>query len=149
MKVYNSVIIDITTGSVIQADSFDYDGEVAECKGGEAAKPYESVAGKIVGGKKIRGPLENALLGNIIKNPFLNQASDEYKQAEGDIRGGYGARGLEGSGIAVKGEQQALQKIVNQAEAQRAGQLNQLLGTAGGAPNLSAPTQGSGFMGMK
>lgn len=149
MKLHKKVIIEIESGEVIADDVIEYGGPVAECKGGEAAKPYESTAGKIVGGKKIRGPLETALLGNIIKNPFTDYDSQQYKQAVADISGGYGARGLEGSGIAIKGEQNALQKIVSQTEAQRAGQLNQLLGTASGAPNLSAPTQGSGFMGMK
>jgi len=146
-KVYSKIVVDITTGDVIEAVPFDYDGEIAFCKGGEAAKPYDSVAAQIV--KGMRGPLSGAIKQDIITNPFMDYGSQQYKQAVGDIRGGYGARGLEGSGIAVKGEQDALQKIASQVQAQRAGQLTGVLQTASGAPTVSAPTQGSGFMGMK
>jgi hypothetical protein len=147
MKLHNRIVIDIESGNVIELDSFNYDGEIAFCKGGEAAQPYDSVAAQIVSG--MRGPLGKAIKGDIIKNPFLDQASDQYKAAVADIRGGMAARGLEGSGIAIGSEQAALQKIVNQAQAQRAGQLTGVLGTASGAPTVSPATPGSGFMGMK
>lgn len=34
MKVYNRIVIDMSTGEVVAEDSFDYAGPVAECKGG-------------------------------------------------------------------------------------------------------------------
>lgn len=37
MKIYNRVIIDMETGEVIEEDSFQYDGPVAECKGGSTS----------------------------------------------------------------------------------------------------------------
>ena len=34
MKIYNKLIVDIETGDSIYEDSFEYNGEVSECKGG-------------------------------------------------------------------------------------------------------------------
>ncbi len=151
MKIYNRVVIDISTGKTISYESFEYDGLVADCKGPSVSypKPSYSVASQIV--KGLKDPLSGAIKQDIITNPFTNQASDEYKSAVANIRGGYGARGLEGSGIAVRGEQEALQKIVNQAEAQRAGQLIGVLGTASQSPSFptGTPQQGGGFLGLK
>ena len=141
------------TGETLEADSFEYDGEAAKCAGGgaKAIKPqaFYSTASQIVGG--MAPELGGAIRSDIITNPFLNRSSDLYKQSVADIRGGYGARGLEGSGIAIKGEQQALQKIVNEAAAARAGQLTGVLATASGAPSVATPQQqqGRGFMGLK
>jgi len=144
MKIYNKVVIDITSGNVIEADSFEYEGAIARCGGGGndmSQTPFYSVSSNIVRG--LKGPLSGALRSDIITNPFTAQGSAEYKQAVGDIRGGYGARGLEGSGIAIKGEQGALKDIVSKVQAQRANQLIGLLGTASGAPSFpSAPQQG-------
>lgn len=146
-QMYSKVVIDIATGNVIESEIFNYDGEIALCKGSEAPKPVNSVASNIV--KGLQGPLSGALRKDIITNPFTDYGSQQYLQAVGDIRGGYGARGLEGSGIAIKGEQQALQKIAAQVQAQRAGQLTGILGTASGAPTVTPPQQGSGFLGLK
>lgn len=155
MKLYSKIVIDIATGKQLFAESSDYEGEVAQC-GGKAPKPQfgkpaYSVASQIVGGN-LRQPLESAIQQDIITNPFTNRSSDQYKRAVSDIRGGYGARGLEGSGIAIRGEQDALQKIVNEAAAARAGQLTGVLATASGSPSFpsgaNAP-EGRGFMGMK
>jgi len=151
MKIYNKVVISIATGETIFEDSFDYVGEVAKCGGDspdvEFGKPAYSVAGQIVGSPGIRSPLTGALRENIITNPFTDQGSREYKQAVADIRGGYGARGLEGSGIAIQGEQKALGDIVAKTNAQRAQQLVGLLGTASGAPSFpgGTATEGSKF----
>lgn len=146
-QMYSKVVIDIATGNIIESEIFNYDGEITLCKGAEAPKPVNSVSSNIV--KGLRGPLSNALRKDIITNPFTDYGSQQYLQAVGDIRGGYGARGLEGSGIAIKGEQQALQKIVSQVQAQRAGQLTNILGTANSSPTVSPPQQGSGFLGLK
>ena len=34
MKIYNKLVIDISSGDVLFEDSFEYDGEISECKGG-------------------------------------------------------------------------------------------------------------------
>lgn len=34
MKIYNKLVVDISSGDVLFEDSFEYDGEIAECKGG-------------------------------------------------------------------------------------------------------------------
>jgi hypothetical protein len=152
MKIYNSVTIDIASGEIVSEQSFEYDGEVAELKGPKVSygKPAYSVASQIVGGK-LRAPLTGALMHNIINNPYEDAASREYKQAVAGIRGNYGARGLEGSGIAIGGENQALGDIIAKTNAQRAGQLNTLLGTASASPSFPSgtPQQGGGFLGMK
>lgn len=145
MRIYNSITIEIATGKIVESTGFEYNGDVAKCggsDGGGAGSPSYSVSSKIIRG--LAGPLSGAVSKNIIKNPFTDLASDQYKSAVADIRGGYGARGLEGSGIAIKGEQDALQKIVNQAQAARAGQLIGLLGTASGAPSFPSGQQGGG-----
>ena len=142
MKIYSKVIVDIETGETLFADAFEYSGEVVKCGGGGdgGSKPAYSVASQIIKGMK--GPLSGAVKQDIVTNPFMDYGSQQYKQAVSDIRGGYGARGLEGSGIAIKGEQGALQKIASQVQAQRAGQLVGLLGTASGAPSFPAASQG-------
>lgn len=37
MKIYNSLILDIQTGTVLSEDSFEYSGPIAHCGGGSAA----------------------------------------------------------------------------------------------------------------
>jgi hypothetical protein len=37
MKVYTKIVIDLETKCVVEAESFDYDGPVAECKGGSSS----------------------------------------------------------------------------------------------------------------
>lgn len=146
-RIYSRIVIDIASGDVIEAIAFDYDGNVASCKGAKAAKPVESAGSKIIAG--LSGPISRAIEGDITNNPFTNPSSDIYKQTLANLRGGYGARGLEGSGIAVQGEQDALQKIVNQSQAQRAGQLTALVGAGSGSPVFAPQQQPSGFMGTK
>jgi hypothetical protein len=149
VKIYTKIVIDIETSRELESESFNYDGEVVECKGPKTQQPqaFYSQASNII--RNIG--LKDALKKDILTNPFLDQSSDLYKQSVADIRGGYGARGLEGSGIAIKGEQDSLQKIVNQAQAQRAGQLIGILGTGSASPAVATPqqSQGSGFLGMK
>jgi hypothetical protein len=153
MRIYSRIVVDIATGKTIESESFEYEGIVDELKGPSTSygKPAYSVASQIVGGKQIRDPLTGALRSDIITNPFTDAASREYKQAVADIRGGYGARGLEGSGIAIGGEQKAMGDIAAKTQAQRAGQLIAMLGTASNPPSFpqGTPQQGGGFMGLK
>lgn len=43
MKIYNKVVIDMVSGDVIEEDSFEYDGAIAECKGGSSQTKTEYV----------------------------------------------------------------------------------------------------------
>lgn len=43
MKIYTKVVIDLETLSVIEEEGFEYDGEVAECKGGGGGSTVNSV----------------------------------------------------------------------------------------------------------
>ena len=121
-------------------------GSSPKVKYGPAAYP---VSQQIIGSAAIRGPLTSAISSDIINDPFANLASRQMTQAVQQIRGGYGARGLAGSGIAQKGETEAIQDLALKGAAQRAGQLTGLLGTASAPPSHpgGTPTQGGGFFG--
>lgn len=153
MKVYSKIVISMASGEVLESVSTDYTGPVALAKGPdvEFGKPGYSVASQIIKSDAIKGPLTNAIQGDIINDPFQNQASRQYQTTVDSLRNGYGARGLAGSGIAIQGEQQALNDIQLNAAAQRAGQLTGLLATASSSPSFpnGATKPGSGFMGLK
>jgi len=114
-------------------------------------KPGYSTASQIIGSDEIRPQLTGAIQDSIINNPFTNQASREYQLTQDALRGSYGARGLANSGIAIQGEQNALSDIMLKSQAQRAGQLTGLLGTASSSPSFPGGTspQPRGFMGLK
>ena len=42
MKIYNEVRINISTGKTVYEDSYEYDGEIAECKGGSKVSYTQS-----------------------------------------------------------------------------------------------------------
>lgn len=42
MKIYNRVVIDMTTGKTIEEDSYEYNGQVALCKGGRGSSESKS-----------------------------------------------------------------------------------------------------------
>lgn len=37
MKIYNKIVMNIATGEIIEEDSYEYDGPIAECKGGSTS----------------------------------------------------------------------------------------------------------------
>ena len=43
MKIYTRVVIDMATSEVLEADSYEYDGPLAECKGGKKPKTPDPV----------------------------------------------------------------------------------------------------------
>lgn len=154
MKVYTKVVLNIADGRPVAVESYEYEGPVALAGGGPRVsygKPGYSVASQIIRQDQIKKPLTEAISGSIIDNPFQNAASREYQTTVDSLRGSYGARGLANSGIAVQGEQQALSDIQLKAQAQRAGQLTGLLGTASSSPSFPGGTapQPRGFMGLK
>ena len=153
MKVYTKIVI--LDGKVIEEQSHEYEGPVSLAGGGGAkvqyGKPGYSEASQIVSSPEIEGPLKGAIQSDIITNPFLNQASKEYQMASDANNSMYGARGLANSGIAIQGQQQSLADIATKMQAQRAGQLVGLLGTASSSPSFPGGTSPTprGFMGLK
>jgi hypothetical protein len=157
VKIYTKVVIQLGgQDEVVEAESFDYFGPVAEAKGPKAPKaaaPQYSVSGKIVEDLYGRGdqPLKTSL-GNILKNP----GDDPFTQRQLDVltqrtRGGFGARGLAGSGIAQASEQQALSDFLMQRGEQKQNQAIQILGTGNSSPTQVTGTtpQPRGFLGLK
>ena len=114
-------------------------------------KPGYSQSSQIIAQPQISGPLTNAINQDIITNPFLDKASQDYQMASDANNAMYGARGLANSGIAIKGQQQSLDQIATDVQAQRAGQLTGLLGTASSSPSFPGGTSPTprGFMGLK
>jgi len=151
MKIYSKLVLG-SNFDVIEEISTEYAGPVVEAKGSDVkfGKPGYSEASQIVK-NDLHDPLVAGIKQDILTNPFANQASQEYQLAQNSIRGGYGARGLAGSGIAVQGEQDALKDLLLKSEAQRAGQLTGVLATASSSPSFPSgtPNQGSGFLGLK
>jgi hypothetical protein len=149
-KIYTRLVIDIGSQKVVAADSFDYSGRVAELKGGsKTPKREDSMSGIIVGDLYRRGPLRGALE-NVLSSP----GDDPFTQRQADlltqrVRGGYGARGLAGSGISVQGEQDTLRDFLAQRGEAKQNQAIAVLGTGGTAPQFPQKQQGTGFLGLK
>ena len=114
-------------------------------------KPGYSTSSQIIGNEPIKTPLTNAIQQDIITNPFLDKASQDYRLASDANNAMYGSRGLANSGIAIQGQQNALNQIATDVQAQRAGQLTGLLGTASSSPSFPGGTSPTprGFMGLK
>jgi hypothetical protein len=148
MKVYSKIVIDIATGQPVESLAYEYSGPVAQAKGSTAASPSMPASGRILL-RDLRQDLSPAIRQDIINDPFRNEASVQYRDTMNQIRGSYGARGLAGSGIAIEGEQRAIGDIQAKAQAQRAGQLTNILATGSGAPTSIAGSQPRGFMGLK
>ncbi len=152
MKIYTKIVLDSNL-NVTEEESYEYEGPLAEAKGStvQYGKPGYSEASKIVASPEISGPLTGALNSDIINNPFMNQASREYQLASDANNSMYGARGLANSGIAIQGQQSSLADIATKTQAQRAGQLVGILGTASSSPSFPGGTSPTprGFMGLK
>jgi hypothetical protein len=148
MKIYKRLVVDMTKEQVIYEDSFNYEGDIALAGGGQkVAKPEPSESAKIV--KDLYGgPLKPALYS--VLSPTTD---DAYSQMAGQrlvqgIRGGYGARGLAGSGIAQKGEAEGLANLMTDLAMKKEDKAVQILG-AGGSATGTTPIPGRGFMGLK
>lgn len=115
---------------------------------GKASKPELSPAGGIV--KGLSGPLSSAIQTQIL-NPDAQNALTQrmIEGAVSTVRGGYGARGLAGSGIAQEGENQAAQDILLKAGAQQAQNVIGVLGAGSGSPSYAPQATPRGFMGLK
>lgn len=146
MKLFTKVVLDIETGEQLEAESFEYSGPVAECKGGSGAKTEQGQADRIVGDLYDNGPLKPALYS--VLNPT---SQDEYAKLAGDkllsqVRGGFGARGLTNSGIAIQQEQDQLSKLYADLTLGKEKAVLGALGSGGGGAQ-STSSQSSGMFG--
>ena len=111
--------------------------------------PEVSESGKIVRDLYQTGPLKPALYNTLSPNSddaYAQMARDRLVQS---IRGGYGARGLAGSGIAQKGESEGVANMLTDLAYRKEQIPAQILATASGSPSFGQPAPGRGFMGLK
>ena len=148
------------TGQVIEADWFEYNGPLVQATGGPSSsgssKPtymIPSLLPDIAAGARttITGPASGKPMtiggpGTGISAYQVPQTLTDLQmnQAVNQIRGGYGARGLAGSGIAASGEQQAVGQLALQGAQQQATNLTNLL--AAGSGQTSQQSSGGGGM---
>jgi len=162
--IYNKLVIDMTTGDVIESESFDYDGPVAEAKGGPSSQSSSNPTYMIPSlipdiEKGARYSITGPASGQEVSVPWYSISGENQpysipqtltdinmNRAIHQIRGGYGARGLEGSGISQVGEEQAVGQIALQGQQQAATNLTNLL--AAGTGQTSKATSGGGGGGM-
>ena len=150
MKVYTQIVIDIKTGQQVVAESYDYNGDVALCKGDEP-KREDSASGKVV--RDLYGRRGGGPLGGSLRNILANPGDDPFTQRQLDVltqrsRAGMGARGLASSGIGLESEQNVQRDFLLNRGEQKQNQAISILGAGGTAPQLSQ-SQPRGFMGLK
>jgi hypothetical protein len=143
MKVYSNVIIDIESGNVLHEESHEYSGPVALAGGGSQQSAHQSylfpeLKGDIVKGARnlITGPasgdeitIDQGVGGYTVPKTLTDIMMN---RAVNQVRGGYGARGLAGSGIALEGEQQAIGQLSLQGAQQEATNLTNLIAAGSG-----------------
>lgn len=121
MKIFTRIVLDVATNRVLESSSFEYDGPVANLKGGGKSKSTSSQSYLIpsllpdieAGARSaITGPAQ----GQFVTVPGMDGMGETLadlttRRAVNQIRGGYGARGMAGSGIAQQGETDAIKQI--------------------------------------
>lgn len=87
MKIYNKIVIDIKSGATIYEDSFEYSGEIAQCKGGSGGSSGTQVSivryDPVVEGHH-HGHLDylaSFLADAIAENPFVGYTTDTTVEA--------------------------------------------------------------------
>lgn len=160
MKIYNRVVIDIVTGEVLAEDVVEYDGALAMAGGGgssgQKSQPSYILPGLLPG-------IQDAATRSIINPAMGNETTIPYTTSVGgrgaytvpmtltdinmnrainQVRGGYAARGLANSGIAIGGEQNAIGQLALQGQQQQAQNLTNLL--SAGTGQTSQTKQSSG-----
>jgi hypothetical protein len=95
------------------------------------------------------GPLKPALYSVISPTSDDAYAQMARKRLIDSIRGGYGARGLANSGIAIKGEQEGVANLLTDLAMKKEQNITNILGTAGSTPGGGQAVPGRGFMGLK
>jgi hypothetical protein len=89
-----------------------------------------------------------------ISQVFSPNADDAYSKIATErlissTRGGYGARGLAGSGIAQKGEQDAVAGLQATLQQQKLGVIPQVIGAFAGQPAQQQQATPRGLFGLK
>jgi len=125
MKIYNSVTIDIATGRILAEDSYDYDGPVAECYGGNT---YSSGGGSLVNSESLALAKQFMNETSGVRQTFTQQLLEALKT------GGVGAR-VPIIEQAVEGTRRAASKATTQTAEELARQ--NLAGTPYGAEIMS------------
>ena len=145
MKVITKVVID--NGVVVEEESFEYDGPVAECKD-SGGKQTQSQSSRIIG--QLAPQIKQGILSQIL-DPTNNQnlTNRTVDIAMQKSNAGYGARGMAGSGIAQRGATQAATDAALAGSQQQQQALIGLLGAGSGAPSFSPQAQPRGMFGLK
>ncbi len=87
MKIYTRVVIDMATSDVLEADSYEYSGPVAECKkGGKRPKtPDPKVVSDLQTQSNQQTAAYNAALNRV--NTYTPQGSSVFSQTGTDASG--------------------------------------------------------------
>ena len=141
-KIYRKLILDIATGAVLYEDSFEYDGEVVLVKGGGGGSSSSSTPAFV---DPSLVPETSAAARSSILDPLSgSQLTDvNLQKATNQIRGGYGARGMAGSGIAARGEQDIISQMILQAQMNNQAALTNLISAESGGASTSISRGGS------
>ena len=145
MKIIKKIVINLNNNQIIEEDSFDYNGPIAHCGGGKPPDPQTSPGGEII--KQLQGPLVANIQKYILGSGTEQLTNRAIQQGVNASNAQYGLRGLEGSGIAVKGTQEVASDIGLKGAQQQAQNLIGLVGAGAGAP--IAPQQPKGIFGLK
>jgi hypothetical protein len=111
--------------------------------------PEQSESAKIVRDLYNRGPLNVGLTGALSPTSDDPYAQMAQKRLVESIRGGYGARGLAGSGIAQKGESEGVANMLTDLAYRKEQIPVEILKAGSGSPSFGQPAPGRGFMGLK
>jgi hypothetical protein len=121
MKIYTRVVIDMATSNILEADWYDYDGPVAQCKkGGKAPKtPDPNVVSAAQTQSNQQTAAYNAALNRT--NTYTPQGSSEFTQT-----------GTDASGAPIYRQDVTLTPDAQALYDQQQGQSRQLGNIAGG-----------------
>lgn len=119
MRVYERIVIDMTTLAILECDGFHYTGPIALCKGDETASNEEQSQ------ENFSQTLQNAFnTNNAAQQNQLNFLNNKMQSAINNPQG-YSAQTLASmraqSNDAVSAQDQNVQRSVNNAEATRGG----------------------------
>lgn len=148
MKVIKKIVIS-NQGKVLEEDSYEYQGPIAQCGGGaKAPKATESASSRIIAGL---APEITQGLKSFILDPTSNESLTKrtVDLAVQQSNAGYGARGLAGSGIAQRGSTQAATDAALAGAQQQQQALIGLLGAGSGSPVFGPQQQPRGLFGLK
>lgn len=160
MKVYSRVVFDMNTLAVLEEEYTEYTGPWALAGGsggGESTSRPQYIFPELRGGI-VEGANQSIINPAIGQDKTINYTTSvggngsytvpmtltdiNMNRAINQVRGGYGARGLANSGIAIAGEQNAIGQLALQGQQQAAQNLNNLL--SAGTGNIQKSEQSTG-----